>query len=148
MKISDLSSHDSLLILFKRKNFLITNSIQSVCFSRYFFRCIRINFTRNFPKINEFSQSGDNIFQDILFESFFLLSLFLLESLSNLDRCSKRKERVSGNGALLALLDGRMLCLKRPSTFSPRMYAKFLDKERDRNDDDDDGKSDVCLIER
>lgn len=95
-----------------------------------------------------FTDTEDNIFQDILFESFFLLSLFLLESLSNLDRCSKRKKRVSGNGALLALLDGRMLCLKRPSTFSPRMYAKFLDKERDRNDDDDDGKSDVCLIER
>lgn len=62
MKISDLSSHDSLLILLKGKTFLLQHHPLSM-FLPLLLQVYSHKFhtIRNFPKINEFSRSENNI---------------------------------------------------------------------------------------
>ena len=62
MKISDLSSHDSLLILLKGKTFLLQQHPLSM-FLPLLLQVYSHKFhtIRNFPKINEFSRSENNI---------------------------------------------------------------------------------------
>lgn len=101
MKISDLSSHDSLILL-KGKTFLLQQHPLSM-FLPLLLQVYSHKFhtIRNFPKINEFSRSENNI------SKYSPLSLSLSFSLhryrTSIDVQRNKRVRVSGNGALLAL---------------------------------------------